>query len=1569
MRRVRITGLVVTFIAMMVTFAWGSLPKGPGSAPGLIAPEPDATAYEGGLRFAWVAAPGTARQVLAVSTKPFDARTWTAVEKSSELTVIEAKRPNVALSELGLTIDRDQPLYWAVGTARTTAGALQFSETRTLNVLRKFRNRVEPSPFLVASPIGKASPQVVSAPERIRLAAGYTIDPAAGEPVLPGDLSITGGPTVGSRSSLLHYGDADPARVREAVLAAGGRVIAYIPDHTFLVRFESGQIPLIDGVRWSGVYQPAYKLSPDLDLQAGTVRPVSVLAFPDADMTALRTAIEGVGARVLKESNNGINKILRIDASGLGLAAVAQIADVAWVEPYIQPTVDNANAQWIVQTSVTNNRHIWDVGIGGQGQIIHHSDSGIDVTHELFSDASVAIPTYGDYPTHRKIIRYEKGSDDPNIAFGDHPGATYHGSHTSGTTAGNDLTAPISGFDGIAHFAKLWHSDLGGPVLGTGIAAPPDLNDLFQPSYTGNAGGSAKISTNSWGAPVGGAYNLNSSAVDQFMYNHPDYLVCFASGNSGGANTVGAPGTAKNIVTVGGTLNGTLASARTIYSSTSRGPTDDGRRKPTICSPASGLTSARAGPANYGSLSGTSMATPNTAATCALLRQYCTEGWYPTGAKIPANGFAPSAALLKAMLVNSALNDVTGFTAPDNNIGYGRICADSVLFFTGDEKRLLLVDQTEGLGHGEMIEYQVNVSSITTSLEVTLCWTDFPASPSSLIQLVNNLNLTVTNGTDTYKGNVYSGGASVTGGVYDDRNVEEAVLVKFPTAGVWTIRVEGFNVPVGPQGFGLAVTGGVGTSAGSVAMDRASYGSSGSVEVQVADTDAGGSVSVTMASTSEPAGETLVIPGGNGLYTGSIPLSPFAGTAGDGTLRVSHGDVITATYNDGSPVATVVANATVSFNPPVITGVSATVGGAGATVTWITNKNATSQVYYGTTPALGSSSPFDAAALFSHSVTLAGLTPGQNYYFDVESEDLIGNLTRDDNGGSHYTFTAPPSGDLLLVYGGDAFERPTYYTSALTELGWTYEIWSGSQSETPALGNLTSGMRSYKAIWWQPSLELYPPVSPSAQSAITQYLDGGGRLAMTGHDIVWALADPTSPYYSVPAQQWVLNTLRTIYNSDPAGWTSVAGIAADPISGPYTGGLPYAEHRSGASGDEVDPSGGAVASWRSGDGSPDDAGIRWDSGGPLGTPGSGVWGGAPSRLATMYYEWSGVDFANAPSSATRRELMRRTLAWLLGRDKPAVTVTAPNGGEVITTNSTNITWSELTDGGTGVGSRTIEYSTNGGTSWVTITAAAGPSPYNWDLTAVPNSPSVVVRVTVFDDGSPSLKGIDASNAPFSIQRVGGDLAGPVVVAGSIVSSPNPILIGSAATLTATVSDSTTGSSNISAAEWSIGASPAAAGAGTAMSGTFTSPKVAVSASLPTGSFTPGTRKLWVRGQDAIGNWGNASALQLVVNGTGVVGIGDGQPVPLELRQNVPNPVNDGTAIVFGLPAQTTTRLSIYDVTGRRVRDLVNGSMPAGLHTVRWDRTDESGRSVTSGVFYYRMVAAGKTLVRRLVVLN
>ena len=94
--------------------------------------------------------------------------------------------------------------------------------------------------------------------------------------------------------------------------------------------------------------------------------------------------------------------------------------------------------------------------------------------------------------------------------------------------------------------------DLSGSALANSVVPFDDLNDLYLPPYTGNAGGAARISSNSWGSNTNGAYDLNSMQIDQFMWAHPDMYIAFSNGNAGSMGSVGSPATAKNLAGIGG---------------------------------------------------------------------------------------------------------------------------------------------------------------------------------------------------------------------------------------------------------------------------------------------------------------------------------------------------------------------------------------------------------------------------------------------------------------------------------------------------------------------------------------------------------------------------------------------------------------------------------------------------------------------------------------------------------------------------------------------------------------------------------------------------------------------------------------------------------------------------------------------------------------------------------------------------------------------------------------------------------------------------------------------------------
>jgi subtilisin-like proprotein convertase family protein len=84
----------------------------------------------------------------------------------------------------------------------------------------------------------------------------------------------------------------------------------------------------------------------------------------------------------------------------------------------------------------------------------------------------------------------------------------------------------------------------------------------------------------------------------------------------------------------------------------------------------------------------------------------------------------------------------------------------------------------------------------------------------------------------------------------------------------------------------------------------------------------------------------------------------------------------------------------------------------------------------------------------------------------------------------------------------------------------------------------------------------------------------------------------------------------------------------------------------------------------------------------------------------------------------------------------------------------------------------------------------------------------------------------------------------------------------------------------------------------------------------------------------------------------------------------PNPMRaSGTEIRFTLPAATDAALEVFDVSGRRVKMVFEGRLPAGLHSTRWNGTDAAGHRVAPGVYLYRLRAGSFTANRRVVVLG
>lgn len=644
----------------------------------------------------------------------------------------------------------------------------------------------------------------------IHLPCGIDIDTRdenAASPVIPSNLMFAA-EQEGFGTYLVQFDGPIYTHEREALEREGVSIVAYLPNYAYIVRMDAAKkatVSSLQGVRWMGDYQPGYKICPEINQASGEQEKFVVLLYAGIEAESIRKDVEALGGEMLESQATEWKTIVHVMLSPSKISSLVHNSNIRWVEPFRPMYLLNSRGQWIIQTWEEDNRRIWDKGIKGQGQIVSTLDSGIRTSHNFFRDPAVPINDFGNYPSHRKIIAYQKPAYDPDgiITFGDEGG---HGTHTAGSVTGNDQ--PVGGSSvniGMAPEAKIFFLDGGGG--GGGIIHAVSLEYSLSIPYNGNSAGGARIISNSWGNQSTRNYDASCAEADQTMWTRPDYLVCFSGGNTDQSTYTGSPGNAKNVLSVGGCRNGIIANI--IWAGSSIGPAGDGRFKPDIVTPGDGVTSSTINnDAAEVTWSGTSMACPIAAGNAALVRQYFADGWYPTGTPQNEDKFNPSAALVKGMLINSVETDYGLNPVPDPRVGWGRPKIDNAMFFPTDARKLAVVDFSEGLETGYQFLGKVNVSGATEPLRVTLNWTDFPGAEYASPALVNDLNLEVLSPSGKiYKGNNFSNNVSTEDGSFDTKNPVENVFVAAPETGEWKIHVQANNVPQGPQPFALIVTG------------------------------------------------------------------------------------------------------------------------------------------------------------------------------------------------------------------------------------------------------------------------------------------------------------------------------------------------------------------------------------------------------------------------------------------------------------------------------------------------------------------------------------------------------------------------------------------------------------------------------------------------------------------------------------------------------------------------------------------------------------------------------------------
>lgn len=575
---------------------------------------------------------------------------------------------------------------------------------------------------------------------------------------------------------LLQFDNIPSKQEKEKLEKEGIKLLSYIPNKAWFASVESDfpdKLVEFPNIRSAIEIIKEDKLSKAVKNKNyvkngdGTIN-LSIKFFNDVDLDDASSIIENYGEIVDKFYSVNTVKVIT-------------------EESFISDIANKENVQWIgvidkiLEMHNDGNRE--NIGVNVL-QASPYDLSGVNVVTAEWDGGWVDI-THDDL--QGRVIIGDTGS-----STGD------HATHVAGTMLGNGtLNLQLRGMAPQATVISYeWWNDI------------TELNDEYNTAINTY---NASLSQNSWGytyfgcgSDCSGGYDSNAAELDGIVRGSKGKKISqiWSAGNSrpnncdsGSYDCIGLPGTAKNVITVGATNS----NDDSMTSFSSFGPTNDGRLKPEVTAPGcqsggdGGVTST-VPTDTYDTFCGTSMAAPTTSGVIALmLEEFANKGIYP----LPST--------IKALLIHTTKD--LGTAGPDYSFGYGRINAtasiDKIKENTGTND-IIIEDVISS--QGETDEFDMTVPEGASSVKVSLVWDDYPAAANADPALVNDLNLILIapNGTQYFPWvlNPNNPGNAATTGTNTLDNVEQ-VFVQNALSGIWTVRITGTSVPIGPQNFSI----------------------------------------------------------------------------------------------------------------------------------------------------------------------------------------------------------------------------------------------------------------------------------------------------------------------------------------------------------------------------------------------------------------------------------------------------------------------------------------------------------------------------------------------------------------------------------------------------------------------------------------------------------------------------------------------------------------------------------------------------------------------------------------------
>jgi subtilisin len=629
-------------------------------------------------------------------------------------------------------------------------------------------------------------------PTRLTFRSGVTLRPEPGiaAPVLE-RLAALQGADSGGTYYVIQFSYPFPAEARQRLEASGVLFFDHIGPTGLYARIPAGAVGVLQDLIAEGLVRHVGEIPAAAKIDPGILPGAAAAAGEERDLILLTfeaptpAQLEELGRLLtIERRSEGPVHILEGKASAAAIQALAEIDYVKWLEK--QPLNDVVNLDG-------------SMGIGGD--VVRASGGAYDGTgvHVMVVDSGIARSgsTYHpDLLASRILDQYDyqntdSSADDQNS----------HGTHVAGTIGGKYNSGNVHSERSAQGMAP----DVDFLIYKLCCGTNQFSSSWFQLALQrGTSGGrTTHISSNSWGATsVFGTYNTNSEIADRAVrgeYNGQHINMVIASGNDD--NLTAAPGTGKNVITVGSVKDGNYPDVdftsdcggdkdwppgeQVCYSN--HGPIDtdgngDTRVKPDVVAPGAMIYSAApwylySDNRYYQFKHGTSMATPHVSGAIAqILDSYSSSSpwlwsWPET---------------VKALLMATTM-DVGGNT----NL-YGRGLVDPYHAIYNQSGVSTVNFWGSSVSSGTPKTFNFTVPSGYREVRVVLTWSD----PAGATEVSNDLDIqSVKDPGGTTRGSSTS---------YDD-SVEYVKIPAGYSSGTWSVTVNPWSLSSSPQAFGLAV--------------------------------------------------------------------------------------------------------------------------------------------------------------------------------------------------------------------------------------------------------------------------------------------------------------------------------------------------------------------------------------------------------------------------------------------------------------------------------------------------------------------------------------------------------------------------------------------------------------------------------------------------------------------------------------------------------------------------------------------------------------------------------------------